>query len=441
MTVETTTGADQSATFDLAYERVVLGIMMTSPGMIDDIAARLTEPDFYSPKNGEIFNAIIEAHAENAPTEPFAMAARFSDAGTIGRLGGAEYLAQCYAEVPVATQVDHYVNRVAELAERRDWEAKGVQIVQAATRPGGTDVAVLAEKLLSEVKPRGRDNEMTQLGSLIVPTMDAIEQRKHTPAGLPTGFTDLDKLLGGLRKKQLITVAAPTGAGKSIFLTDVARNLSIRHKFVVAYFTLEMSNEEVFERILSAEASIASHLIRDGHVTDADWDRATSKMGPMATAPLFLCDETDITVQQIKVRSQILQRRVGLDAIIVDYTQLVTPAKSYRSEQEGISEVSKSLKKLAGSLDVPVIAAAQMNKGPDLRADKLPQLTDLRGSGSIANDSNVVVFVHRPDYYDPESPRAGEADLVVRKARNAPKDSVTVASQLHYSRFADMAIA
>lgn len=430
---------ERAPAFDLAYERIVLGIMMSGPGHVEGITERLVESDFYNARHAEIFSAIREAHEGGEPTEPPAMAARFADAGSVSRLGGAEFLTQCYAEVPIAAQASHYARRVAELAERREWEARGVQIVQAATAPGN-DVAALAERLLTEVKPRNQSNEMTQLGSLILPAMEDIEKRQHVPAGLPTGFSDLDKLLGGLRKKQLITIAAPTGAGKSIFLTDIARNLALRHKFVVAYFTLEMSNEEVFERVLSAEASIPNHLIRDGAVTDADWDKATPKLGPMASAPLFMCDETDITVQQIKVRCQRLQHKVGLDAVIVDYTQLVTPSRRFSSEQEGISEVSKNLKKLAGTLDVPVVAAAQMNKGPDLRADKLPQLSDLRGSGSIANDSNVVVFIHRPDYYDAESPRAGEADLVVRKARNAPKDSVTVAAQLHFSRFCDMAI-
>jgi replicative DNA helicase len=432
--------SEQAPVFDLAYERIVLGIMMTNAKVIDDVAAKLTSEDFYNVRHGEIFEALLEAHAAEQPVEPHALAARLSDAGHLNRLGGFEFLHQCYEEVPLVAQAAHYVARVVELAERRDWQAKGVQIVNAATTPGGADVAVLAEKLLTEVKPRGQGSEMVQLGSLIQPAIEQIAQRKHTPAGLPTGFAELDYLLGGLRKKNLITIAAPTGAGKSIFLTDIARNLAIRHKHVVAYFSLEMSNDEVFERILAAEAEIPYHMIRDGNVDDDRWLAAAEQIGPMSSAPLFMCDETDITVQQIKVRCQLLQRKVGLDAVIVDYTQLVTPSRRFASEQEGISDVSKSLKKLAGTLDVPLIAAAQMNKGPDMRADKLPQLTDLRGSGSIANDSNIVIFVHRPDYYDAESPRAGEADLVVRKARNAPKDTVTVASQLHYSRFADMRV-
>ncbi|GAA0494976.1 replicative DNA helicase [Paractinoplanes deccanensis] len=438
MSSDTGTGLDRAPMFDLAYERIVIGAMMDNPAVIDMVATKVTAEDFYSHRHASVFTEICNAHADGQITEPHAMTARLLDAGTLGQLGGIDFLHQCYAEVPVAVQAGHYADRIAELAERRAWEAKGVQIVQAANQPAGRDLGALAEKLLTEVKPRGQSNDMVQLGALIQPAVADIKLRRHVPAGLPTGFADLDALLGGLRKKNLITVAAPTGAGKSIFLTDLARNLALRNSLVVAYFSLEMSNEEVFERILSAEAEIPAHLVRDGLVSEEKWAEASTVIGPMASAPLFMCDETDITVQQIKVRCQILQRRVGLDAVIVDYTQLVTPSRKFSSEQEGISDVSKSLKKMAGSLDVPVIAAAQMNKGPDLRADKYPQLTDLRGSGSIANDSNIVIFVHRPDYYDPESPRSGEADLVVRKARNAAKDAVTVAAQLHYSRFADM---
>ncbi|WP_422734006.1 replicative DNA helicase [Micromonospora sp. WMMD558] len=428
--------------YDLAAERVVLGALMTDPKLIDEIAAKLTADDFYRPVHGELFTAIVNAHDAGIPTEPLALAGHLADQGRLDHIGGGPYLHTLVASVPTAAQAGWYVDRVAEMATRRRLEATGIQITHAATNPGYTaeQVAGLAEDLLRQVQPRRDDDNMVPLGALLSDGLEAIEHRKDAPVGLMTGFSDLDRLLGGLRKQQFITVAAPTGAGKSVFLTDIARNLAIRQKATVAMFTLEMSKEELFERIISAEARVPYHTIRTGTLDDRDWQRVSNALGPMSTAPLFICDQSEITVRQIQNKCRILANRHGLDTVIVDYTQLVQPSRRCASEQEQISDVSRALKLMAGNLDVPVIAAAQMNRGPDMRADKHPQLSDLRGSGSIANDSNVVMFVHRPDYYDKESPRAGEADIVVRKNRGGPTDTVTVASQLHLSRFIDMAI-
>jgi len=441
---ETLHTTDRAPAYDLAAERVVLGAMLAnSPDLIDQATATLTADDFYNPRHGALFNAIAAAREAGVPNEPLAIAGWLMDRGELDHLGGASYLHECVAAVPTGAQVTWYINRVGEMATRRRLEATGIRITQAATAAGYTadQVAALAEELLQQAQPRRNDIGMIQLGALLADGLEAIEHRKADPSGLPTGFRDLDRLLGGLRKKQLITVAAPTGAGKSVFLVDVARHLAITKKLTVAFFSLEMAADELFERIVSAESGVPYHAVRDGELSDDDWKRISNRLGPMSTAPLFICDQSEITVQQIKTKCQLLERQHGLDAVIVDYTQLIEPSRRCNTEQEQVSDVSRALKVMAGALDVPVIAAAQMNRGPDMRADKLPQLSDLRGSGAIANNSNVVMFIHRPDYYDPESPRRGEADFVIRKARSAPRDTVTVAAQLDKSRFVDMAIA
>lgn len=439
MTVDTQAAA--AAVYDLDAERVVIGALMSSPDLIDEVAVRLVPDDFYNPRHGELYAAILAARDAGTPTEPIALAAYLADRGDLTRLGGADYLHTCLAAVPVAAQTGWYVNRVLECAARRRLQAAGVRLTQASTSPGMTaqQVADLAADLLQQAQPRAADHGMVPLGDLLEPGLAAIEHRKATPAGIPTGFRDLDRMLGGLRPKQLITIAAPTGAGKSVLLTDIARHIAIKQRLTVAMFSLEMSREEIFERILAAEAGVSYQAIRDGDLSDRDWQRVSSVIGPMSVAPLFICDDSDITVRQIKTKCQILRRQHGLDAVVVDYMQLVQPSRRYSTEQEQVADVSRGLKVLASELNLPVIAAAQMNRNPDMRADKLPQLSDLRGSGAIASDSNVVLFVHRPDYYDPESPRRGEADLVVRKARNAERGVVTVLAQLHLSRFVDMA--
>lgn len=443
-TPKTATGNDRAAVYDLDMERIIIGSLMLDSALLSsDLPAKLAGEHFYSPKHAEIYDAILAAHDAGQPVEPVALAAYLAGRdGLLSRIGGAGYLHTCLAAVPTSANATWYVGEVIDMAQRRGLEAGGIRITQAATSPGVTteQVAAIAEEIARRAMAKRGDNGMTQLGALINATLDEIEHRKDKPTGLPMGFIDLDRLLGGLRRKQLITVAAPTGAGKSVFLTDVARHIAIRHKLTVAMFSLEMDKGELFERILSAEAGVPFHVIRDGQLDERDWQRVSNVLGPMATAPLFICDESELTVRQIEAKSRSLADRHGLDAVIVDYTQLVQATRSYMNDQERITEVSRALKVMAGKLDVPVICAAQMNRGPDMRADKLPQLQDLRGSGSIANDSNVVLFIHRPDYYDPESPRRGEADLVVRKARSAPKDVVTVAAQLDKSRFVDMAI-
>lgn len=443
MTTDThQTTDDRAPAYDLVAERIVLGAMLTDPNLVDALSAKVDPDDFYQPRHGELFTTIVTARETGIPTEPTAVAGLLADQGSLNRLGGAPYLHTLIESVPVAAQAGWYADRVVDCATRRRREAAGVQLTQAATTPGytGEKWAALAEELIQSVQPRRDDDNMVQLGALLNSGLEAIEHRKATPAGLLTGFADLDRLLGGLRKKQLITVAAPTGAGKSVFLVNLAQHLAIRQKLTVALFSLEMAAEELFERIISAEARVPYHAVRSGTLDDGDWKRVSNVLGPMATAPMFICDQSEITVRQIQNKSRILANRHGLDAVIVDHTQLVQPSRRCNSEQEQISDVSRTLKLMAGNLDVPVIAAAQMNRGPDMRADKHPQLSDLRGSGSIANDSNVVMFVHRPDYYDPESPRRGEADLVVRKNRGGPTDTITVASQLHLSRFVDMAM-
>lgn len=428
--------------YDIDAERIVLGSLMTDANLIDVVSARLGADDFYNPRNSDLYDIIVNAHESGVPTEPVALAGYLADRGALNRFeGGALFLHGCVAAVPLAAQAPYYVDRLLELAARRRLQVAGVRISQAATRPGvsSEDAAALAADLVQQIRPAAQDDDMVQLADLLDSGLDAIEHRAADPAGLPTGFADLDRLLGGLRKKQLITVAAPTGCGKSVFLADVARHLSIKRRHTVALFSLEMARDELFERIISAQAGVPYHLIRDGNLSDSDWQRVSTQLGPMSTAPMFICDRSEINVRQMQNKCRVLQAKHGLDAVIVDYTQLVEPSRRCKDEQEQISDVSRGLKIMAGSLDVPVIAAAQMNRGPDMRADKLPQLSDLRGSGSIANNSNVVMFIHRPDYYDPESPRRGEADFVVRKARSAPKDVVTVAAQLDKSRFVDMA--
>lgn len=434
--------SNRAPSYDTAAEQVVIGILLSDPNAPRAVEPLLTDEDFYSPKNAELFDTIMRAASDGTPTEPIAIGAALADRGDLDRLGGALYLNECVATVPLAAQLGWYANRITECAQRRAYERTGVQLVNAATSPSRdvNDLAALAHTLVEKAQPRRRQLQMTDLGSLINPGLDEIEARGKRPPGISTGYHDVDRMLGGLRPKQLITVAGATSMGKSVALIDMARYIAIKLRRNVAYFTFEMSNGEVFDRILSAETGVPHRLIRDGMLEEEEWSKVASKIGPMSNAPLFLTDKAPMTVANIKDHCKRQQDGPGLDVVFVDHMHLTLPSNPKIVDRTAImADVSPALKLMGQELDVPVVAAAQLNRGPSARPDKLPELTDLKGSSSIEQDSNVVILIHRPDYYDQDSPRRGEVDFIFAKNRNGEKGVVTLAAQLHLSRFVDMA--
>jgi replicative DNA helicase len=256
---------------------------------------------------------------------------------------------------------------------------------------------------------------------------------------VPTGFADLDALTNGLHAGQMIVIAARPALGKSTLALDLARAASIKHNLASVIFSLEMSRNEITMRLLSAEARVSLHSMRTGQMKDEDWTRLARRMSEVAHAPLFIDDSPNMSMMEIRAKCRRLKQQHDLRLVIIDYLQLMTSPKRVENRQQEVSELSRSLKLLAKELNVPVIAVAQLNRGPEQRQDKRPMLSDLRESGSIEQDSDVVILLHREDAYEPESPRAGEADFIVAKHRNGPTTTVTVAFQGHYSRFVDMA--
>jgi replicative DNA helicase len=257
--------------------------------------------------------------------------------------------------------------------------------------------------------------------------------------GVPTGFADLDSLTNGLHPGQMIVIAARPAIGKSTLALDFARAAAIKHGLGTAFFSLEMGRNEITMRLLSAEARVPLHTMRTGQMSDDDWTRLARRMSEVADAPLYIDDSPNMSMMEIRAKCRRLKQRHDLRMVIIDYLQLMSSPKRVENRQQEVSEMSRSLKLLAKEIDVPVIALSQLNRGPEQRTDKKPLLSDLRESGSIEQDSDVVILLHREDAYERESPRAGEADLIVAKHRNGPTTTVTVAFQGHYSRFVDMA--
>ena len=273
---------------------------------------------------------------------------------------------------------------------------------------------------------------------------DAVEEielargRDGQLAGVPTGFSELDSLTNGLHGGQLIIVGARPAMGKSTLALDFARTAAVHHKLPTIFFSLEMGRSEIATRLLSAESGIPMHVLRKGNMDERDWTRLASVRGDIGDAPLFIDDSPNMTLVEIRAKCRKLSQRVGLKMVVVDYLQLMTSGKKVESRQQEVSEFSRALKLLAKELGVPIVALAQLNRGPEQRADKKPALSDLRESGSLEQDADIVILLHREAAYDRDHPRAGEADLIVAKHRNGATDDIAVAFQGMYSRFADM---
>ena len=269
--------------------------------------------------------------------------------------------------------------------------------------------------------------------------IEAIGSRGGMLTGVPTGFADLDALTNGLHAGQMIVIAARPAIGKSTLALDFARAAAIRNGMTTVLFSLEMGRNEITMRLLSAESRVSLQTMRTGQMNDDDWARLARRMSEVADAPLFIDDSPNMSMMEIRAKCRRLKQRHDLKFVIVDYLQLMSSPRRVENRQQEVSELSRSLKLLAKELQVPVVALSQLNRGPEQRTDKKPLLSDLRESGSIEQDSDVVILLHREDHYEAESPRAGEADLIVAKHRNGPTATVTVAFQGHYSRFVDMA--
>jgi len=442
-------GFDRTPPQDIAAEQCVLGGMLLSKDAIADVVEILREGDFYRPAHATVFNAILDLYGRGEPADAVTTAAALANAGELGRVGGAAYLHTLISSVPTAANAAYYARIVSERAVLRRLVEAGTRIVQlgygsAAGQGRDVDELVdLAQQVVYDVTERRVSEDFAVLADMLQNTLDEIEAvgaQSGVMTGVPTGFADLDRLLNGLHPGQLIVVAGRPGLGKSTAAMDFARCASVRHNLTSAIFSLEMSKVEIVTRLLAAEARVPLHVLRSGQLSDDDWTRLARRMGEISEAPLYVDDTPNMTLMEIRAKARRLRQRHDLRLVVVDYLQLMSSPKRVESRQQEVAELSRGLKLLAKEIECPVVAVSQLNRGPEQRTDKRPQLSDLRESGSIEQDADVVILLHRDDYYDRESPRAGEADFIVAKHRNGPTDTVTVAAQLHFSRFVDMAV-
>lgn len=447
---DSTGGYHRQPPQDLAAEQSVLGGMLLSKDAIADVVETLQSHDFYKPAHTLIYDAVLDLYARGEPADPITVTAELDRAGTLTRVGGAVYLHTLVSMVPTAANASYYAQIVTEKAILRRLVDAGTRIVRlgfgaAEENLGRGDIDEVvdrAEREIYDVSERRISEDYVVLQDLLQPTMDEIDEiASHggRATGVLTGFANFDEITNGLHPGQMIIVAARPGIGKSTLALDWARHAAVKQQMASVIFSLEMSRSEITMRLLSAEAEIKLSSMRGGHMGDQEWQRIVRRMGEISEAPLFIDDSPNMTMMEIRAKARRLKQRHDLKLIVVDYLQLMSSPKRVESRQQEVSEISRQMKLLAKELEVPVVAISQLNRGPEQRNDKRPMLSDLRESGSLEQDADMVILVHRPDAWEAEDPRAGEADLIIAKHRNGPTTTVTVAHQLHYSRFKDLA--
>ena len=435
---------DRTPPQDNAAEQSVLGSMLLSKDAIADVVEALKGVDYYRPAHEIIHDAIIDLYGRGEPADPITVAAELVKRGELQRVGGAPYLHTLSANVPIAANAGYYAEIVRDKAVLRRLVEAGTRIAALGYAGEGQidDVVDSAQAEVYRVTDRRASEDYAPLSDIMSGVLDEIEMIGNREAGLygvPTGFADLDDLTNGLHSGQMIIVAARPAMGKSTLALDFCRAASIHNNLTSCFFSLEMTRSEIMMRLLSAEAKVPLNHIRNGTMRDDDWEKLARKMGQVSGAPMFIDDSPNMTMMEIRAKARRLKQRHDLKLIVIDYMQLMSSGKKVESRQLEVSEFSRNIKLLAKELELPIIALSQLNRGPEQRGDKRPMMSDLRESGSLEQDADMVILLHRDDVYEKESTRPGEADLIVAKHRNGPTRDLTVAFQGHYSRFVDMA--
>ncbi|MEX2619599.1 MAG: replicative DNA helicase [Egibacteraceae bacterium] len=435
---------DRVPPHNLDAETSVLGAMLLSRDAIAEVSELVGADDFYRGAHRTLYEAVRDLYDQGEPVDPITLADELEHRGSLEDVGGAVGITDLVSRVPTAANALYYARIVAEQALRRRLIDAGTGITRLGYDAAkGADEAVdAAEQTIYDVAQRGYSSEFVPMKDLLMESFERIEklhEAKSAITGLATGFTDLDELTAGLQPQNLVVIAARPAMGKSTLITNIATHVTVEQRKPAVMFSLEMSQRELIDRILAAYSHVPSERLRTGRLNDTDWPKLSQAMGRLAEAPLFIDDTPGINMMEIRAKCRRLKAKHGLDLVIVDYLQLMQSHRRAENRVQEVSELSRGMKILAKELDVPVVALSQLSRKPEDRTDRRPQLSDLRESGSIEQDADLVAFIYRDEVYHPDTEAKGEAELILAKHRNGPLHTVRLSFLGHQSRFANMA--
>jgi replicative DNA helicase len=426
----------------------VLGSIIIDPEAITQVADFLHAEDFYRDAHRTIFETIVQLYEQHEPADFITICDELTRRNKLEQVGGAAYISALINQVPTSGNVEQYGHIVERTAILRRLIHAAGQIAAVAYEENDAEVALdKAEQLIFEISQNHARSDFSALRDLVSDYMEKLEllhERRGSIVGVPTGFTDLDRLTGGLQRSDLIILAARPAVGKTSFALSLAHNSTIKHGRSVAVFSLEMSKEQLLQRFLSMDAGVDQQRLRTGWIEDEEWERIVESMDRLSTANIWIDDTAGISTMEMRSKARRLMAEHGIDMIIVDYLQLMQSdmgGKRNENRVQEVSEISRSLKGLARELDVPVLALAQLSRTVESRQSKVPQLSDLRESGSIEQDSDIVMFIYRDEVYNPDTERKNIADIIVAKHRNGPVGEISLYFQSSQTRFSDLEVS
>jgi replicative DNA helicase len=428
---------------NLEAESAVLGSMMIDEEAIAIAVENLDEEVFYQDSHKKVFAAIVDLYNSNKPVDLITLTNELKKREMLDAVGGVSFLTGLANSVPTAANVSHYVNIVREKRILRNLISNSTKIVSRCYESDGNINEVIddAERMIFEVSNKRMSGSYLHLKEIIkdsIETIDRLYQRKAHVTGVPTGYIEFDNKTAGLQSSDLIIVAGRPSMGKSAFALGIAEYAGVVEKIPLAIFSLEMSKEQLVQRMLCAHARVDAHKVRTGYLATSDWPRLTAAAGKLSEAPIFIDDTPAVSAMEIRAKARRLKSHHDIKLIIVDYLQLMRGSGNTESRQQEISDISRSLKALARELDIPLIAISQLSRAVESRTDHRPQLSDLRESGAIEQDADVVALLLREEYYNPNAEK-GVAEVIIAKQRNGPVGTLKLSFINEYTRFENLA--
>lgn len=428
---------------NIEAEQSVLGSMLLDKNAISTASEILRGDDFYKEAHKLIYDSIIELFDKDEPADIVTIVEALRTKGILDTVGGITYITNLVSAVPTTANIKHYANIVEEKATLRKLIKSSMETMDKCYT-GGEEVPVIldfAEKSIFDISQKTMTNDFEPMSKILEKGFDEIERlykNKGAITGVPTGFTELDSKTSGFQRGDMILIAARPSMGKTAFALNIAQYAAIRNNSSVAIFSLEMSKEQLAYRILCSEANIDMLKLRTGNIDDEDWVRLARSAGPIASAKIYIDDTPGISITEMRSKCRRLKIEYGLDLVVIDYLQLMQGRNRSENRQQEVSEISRSIKALAKELSVPVVALSQLSRAPETRTDHRPMLSDLRESGSIEQDADVVSFLYRDEYYNKETEKKNIAELIIAKQRNGPTGTVELAFIGKYTKFGNI---